>query len=32
VKERSPVYRAVDAVNGLIFPFVRDVINGGEER
>jgi uncharacterized membrane protein required for colicin V production len=32
VKERSRVYKMVDAVNGLIFPFVRDIINGSEER
>jgi membrane protein required for colicin V production len=31
-KERSSVYKVVDAVCGLTIPFVRDVINGDEER
>jgi membrane protein required for colicin V production len=32
VKERSTAYKVVDATNGLIFPFVRDIINGTETR
>jgi membrane protein required for colicin V production len=32
VKEQSALYKVVDAVNGLMIPFVRDVINGDEKR
>ncbi|MDR1670986.1 MAG: CvpA family protein [Alistipes sp.] len=29
-KEQSKAYKAIGAVNGLVFPFVRDLINKGE--